>query len=236
MAGGAKRLMEFATHAHVPNFLLHGPSGSGKSSALEGFLRALYGSKCRSPDLVLTVDCARDHGASFVRGDLKNFARSQLCPERGRPAFRSVVVRNADLLTHDAQSALRRSIEVHSHSARFFLLASDTSRLLRPVLSRFCAIHFAPGQPRVEQSRNLVRRGCCVKKMLAAASIDGLNIYEQATKMYDKGVSISDVLGSRAVRALTPKTRLQIDQASRTLKDDRALIAYVLSHLKKCVR
>ena len=48
---------------------------------------------------------------------------------------------NADKLTTDAQSALRRCIELFNHSTRFFIVVEDKCKLLRPILSRFCEIH-----------------------------------------------------------------------------------------------
>jgi replication factor C small subunit len=47
---------------------------------------------------------------------------------------------NADKLTTDAQSALRRCIELFSHSTRFFIIVEDKYKLLKPILSRLCEI------------------------------------------------------------------------------------------------
>jgi hypothetical protein len=48
---------------------------------------------------------------------------------------------NADKLTIDAQSALRRCIELFSHTTRFFIIVEDKYKLLKPILSRFCEIY-----------------------------------------------------------------------------------------------
>ena len=47
---------------------------------------------------------------------------------------------NADELTIDAQSALRRCIELFSHTTRFFIIVQDKYKLLKPILSRLCEI------------------------------------------------------------------------------------------------
>jgi replication factor C subunit 2/4 len=49
------------------------------------------------------------------------------------------VLLNADSLTLDAQSALRRSIEIYSNT-RFFIVTANKSKIIRPILSRFCEI------------------------------------------------------------------------------------------------
>jgi hypothetical protein len=48
---------------------------------------------------------------------------------------------NADELTIDAQSALRRCIELFSHTTRFFIVVENKHKLLKPILSRFCEIY-----------------------------------------------------------------------------------------------
>ena len=60
---------------------------------------------------------------------------------------------NCDKLTIDAQSALRRCIELFSHNTRFFLTVEDKNKLLRPILSRFCEIYI----PEPENIINLYR-------------------------------------------------------------------------------
>jgi DNA polymerase III delta prime subunit len=58
--------------------------------------------------------------------------------------FKSIVLLNADKLTIDAQSALRRCIELFCHSTRFFIVVEDKNKLLKPILSRFCEIYVPP--------------------------------------------------------------------------------------------
>ena len=55
--------------------------------------------------------------------------------------FKTIVLLNADHLTMDAQSALRRCIELFSHNTRFFIIVENKHKLLNPILSRFCEIY-----------------------------------------------------------------------------------------------
>jgi DNA polymerase III delta prime subunit len=41
----------------------------------------------------------------------------------------------------DAQSALRRCIELYNHNTRFFIVVENKYKLLKPILSRFCEIY-----------------------------------------------------------------------------------------------
>jgi DNA polymerase III delta prime subunit len=86
------------------------------------------------------VNCAHGKGIKFIREDLKFFAKTHINSNNG-DLFKSVVLLNADKLTMDAQSALRRCIELFSHNTRFFIVVEEKYNLLKPILSRFCEIY-----------------------------------------------------------------------------------------------
>ena len=71
---------------------------------------------------------------------MKFFAKTNIQNNDGK-LFKSIILFNADKLTTDAQSALRRCIEQFSHTTRFFIIVENQNKLLRPILSRFCNIH-----------------------------------------------------------------------------------------------
>jgi len=86
------------------------------------------------------VNCAHGKGIRFIRDELKFFAKSNL---KNKNIFKSIILFNANHLTMDAQSALRRCIEEYSHTTRFFILINNKDQLLQPILSRFCIL-FVP--------------------------------------------------------------------------------------------
>lgn len=91
--------------------------------------------------------CARivrtERGIRFIREELKFFAKTNIDLKEGA-IFKSVILTNADKLTIDAQSALRRCIELFSSSTRFFIVVENKDSLLKPILSRFCDIYIPP--------------------------------------------------------------------------------------------
>jgi hypothetical protein len=95
------------------------------------------GDKQKMKDFVMYVNCAHGKGIKFIREDLKFFAKTNINSING-DLFKSIVLLNADKLTIDAQSALRRCIELFSHNTRFFIIVEDKYKLLKPILSRFC--------------------------------------------------------------------------------------------------
>lgn len=91
---------------------------------------------------VLISDCIINNGIDFVRNDIQYFAKTNIIHDDASPAqFKTVVMYNAEHLTSDAQTALRRSIEVHSSTTRFIMVVRNPERLIAPILSRFCDIY-----------------------------------------------------------------------------------------------
>lgn len=135
------RLDGFINTHTIPHIIFHGASGSGKRTIITNFISNIYhDDKQTIKDYVMHVNCAQGKGIKFIREDLKHFAKTHI-NTRGGNLFKSIILMNADRLTIDAQSALRRCIEVFSHTTRFFIIVEDKYKLLKPILSRFCEIY-----------------------------------------------------------------------------------------------
>jgi DNA polymerase III delta prime subunit len=125
----------------IPNILFHGPSGSGKRTIVNQFIHKIYDNNREViKSFVMYVNCSHGKGIKFIRDELKFFAKTHIYSNGGN-IFKSIVLLNADKLTMDAQSALRRCIELFSHNTRFFIVAEDKYNLMKPILSRFCEIY-----------------------------------------------------------------------------------------------
>ena len=86
------------------------------------------------------VNCAHGKGIKFIRDELKFFAKTNIQGNKGIQ-FKTIVLFNADSLTIDAQSAMRRCIESFSYNTRFFIVVENKHKMLNPILSRFCEIY-----------------------------------------------------------------------------------------------
>ena len=125
----------------IPNIIFHGPSGSGKRTLVNEFIHDIYNNdKEKIKNFVMYVNCSHGKGIKFIREELKFFAKTHI-NSNGGDVFKSIILLNADKLTMDAQSALRRCIELFSHNTRFFIIIEDKYNLLKPILSRFCEIY-----------------------------------------------------------------------------------------------
>jgi len=179
-----QKLQYFIAQKKIPNIIFHGVSGCGKNTLAWNFIRSIYGNdKVALKDYVMHVNCAHGKGIRFIREDLKFFAKTNVDLKDGE-IFKSVVLLNADKLTTDAQSALRRCIELFNHSTRFFIVVEDKCKLLRPILSRFCEIHVP--EPVIEGTQvNL--HAHLLRKTFTGSALDKLK--QQRTEWLEKAVS-----------------------------------------------
>ena len=147
-----QKLDHFLLSKKVPNILFHGSSGSGKRTIVNNFINKIYNQdKVKMKQNVMNVNCSHGKGIKFIRDELKFFAKTNIQSDEGAN-FKTIVLVNADQLTIDAQSALRRCIELFSHSTRFFIIVETKDKLLNPILSRFCEIYI----PEHQENGNIV--------------------------------------------------------------------------------
>lgn len=135
------KLDAFYNSKKIPHLIFHGSSGTGKRTIVQEFLHKIYqGDKAKMKSNIMFVNCAHGKGIKFIREELKFFAKSNIQFNCG-VLFKIIVLLNADNLTIDAQSALRRCIELFSNNTRFFIIVENKHKLLNPILSRFCEIY-----------------------------------------------------------------------------------------------
>ena len=146
------KLQYFIHTKKIPNLIFHGEPQSGKRTLLNEFLHNIYlGDRQKMKTHIMTVECCHGKGIKFIREELKFFAKAHIQSNCGAN-FKSIVLLNADSLTIDAQSALRRCIELFSHNTRFFIVVENKERLLNPILSRFCEIYVSGEKNRISDA------------------------------------------------------------------------------------
>jgi DNA polymerase III delta prime subunit len=136
-----EKINYFLSTKNIPHIIFHGPSGTGKKTIVYNFINSIYeNDKHKIKENVLHVNCSHGKGIKFIREELKFFAMKNIQSNSG-VMFKSIILLDADFLTIDAQSALRRCIEQFSNNTRFFIIVENKHKLLNPILSRFCEIY-----------------------------------------------------------------------------------------------
>lgn len=124
---------------HIPNMILHGSPGTGKTSFIHIITKELYGN---DKHLYMEMNGADEKGINIVREKIKNFIKFKSFPTICSVTYKLVIIDEADSLSDDAQTALRRIIEKYSSVARFCIICNTINNINSAIQSRCIAFQF----------------------------------------------------------------------------------------------
>ena len=124
--------------SEMPHLLFSGSAGVGKTSTAICLSREILGEYWR--DYSLELNASDERGIGMVREKVKKFSRfAGLDTEI---PFKIIILDEADEMTSDAQTALRRIIEDTAKYCRFILIANNLSKIIEPIQSRCVVFKF----------------------------------------------------------------------------------------------
>ena len=245
-----EKLNHFRIINKIPNIIFHGPCGSGKSTIVEKFIKDIYDNdKEKNKNYVMKVNCAHGKGIKFIRDELKFFSRSSIPINSNDTLFKSIILRNADKLTSDAQSALRRCIELSCHTTRYFIVVEDKYQLLKPILSRFCEIYVSYpliNNKRVNLHKYKINQNNDIQKfkndkkvwinktlITLQKKVNIQEIEKVSNKLYEKGYSALDIIDYINNCSMESSKKFEILAAIQKIKkefrNERLLIFFILN-------
>jgi replication factor C small subunit len=152
------RLQSYVKSSNMPHLLFAGPAGTGKTTSSIALAREMFGEDWRQN--FQELNASDERGIDVVRGKIKEFARTA---PLGGASFKIIFLDEADALTNDAQSALRRTMERYAGTARFILSCNYSSRIIEPIQSRCAVFRFRPLKP--EDITKMVRKIAKAEKL-----------------------------------------------------------------------
>lgn len=142
MVGNEETLFRFkaiVAQGNLPNMILAGPPGIGKTTSINCIARELLG-EALFKEAVLELNASDDRGIDVVRSKIKQFASKKVTLPTGR--HKIVILDEADSMTTGAQQALRRIMEVFADSTRFVLACNISNKIIEPIQSRCAIVRF----------------------------------------------------------------------------------------------
>ena len=124
---------------NMPNILLYGNPGNGKTGAGLVIGREILGESFN--DNFIEVNASDDRRLENVRTTIKNVAQSGTI---GDAPFRIMLLDEMDGMTTDAQNALKRIMERYASNIRFIITCNDRNKIIFALQSRCANYHFKP--------------------------------------------------------------------------------------------
>ena len=130
-----KTFQDFVDQGEIPNMLLSGPPGIGKTTVAKAL--------CKQLGVDYYVINGSDEGRFLdtVRNNAKNFASTVSLTSQSK--HKVIIIDEADNTTSDVQLLLRASIEEFSANCRFIFTCNYKNKIIQPLHSRCTVIDFA---------------------------------------------------------------------------------------------
>ncbi len=141
-----KMLKKTLKNGNLQHLLFYGPPGTGKTSTILAMAMELFGPKVFS-ERVIELNASDERGINVVRNKIVTFAKSAIGnrdPNYLCPRYKIIILDEADAMTTEAQSALRKTMEDNSEITRFCFICNYINQIIEPITSRCAKFRFKP--------------------------------------------------------------------------------------------
>ncbi|MEM4249392.1 MAG: replication factor C small subunit, partial [Candidatus Nitrosotenuis sp.] len=152
--------------SELPHLLFSGSAGVGKTTLALCLARQILGESWK--EYTLELNASDERGINMVRERVKKF--SKFGGLDTNIPFKIIILDEADEMTSDAQTALRRIIEDASKHCRFILIANNISKIIEPIQSRCAVFKFT----RISEKEIIAHLKEIAKKEKVKVDEDGL--------------------------------------------------------------
>jgi replication factor C subunit 2/4 len=138
---------KFIESGNIPNLLLNGEPGGGKTSAVialaKEYLGDLYADYC------MDLNASDERGIDVVRSKIKIFSQRKSCCNK----YKIIILDESDNMTNPAQLALKRIMDQYNDTTRFFFTCNSIENIILSIQSKCKIMYFG----RIEQNDILKR-------------------------------------------------------------------------------
>ena len=129
-----KTFNDFLNRGEIPNMLLSGPPGIGKTTVAKALCKQL------GADYYVINGSDEGRFLDTVRNNAKNFASTVSLTSQSK--HKVIIIDEADNTTPDVQLLLRASIEEFSKNCRFIFTCNYKNKIIEPLHSRCAVVEF----------------------------------------------------------------------------------------------
>jgi replication factor C subunit 2/4 len=138
---------KFIESGNIPNLLLNGEPGGGKTSAVIALAKEYLGDLFT--DYCMDLNASDERGIDVVRSKIKIFSQRKSCCNK----FKIIILDESDNMTNPAQLALKRIMDQYDDTTRFFFTCNSIENIISSIQSKCKIMYFG----RIEQN-DIIRR------------------------------------------------------------------------------
>jgi len=167
---------KFIESGNIPNLLLNGEPGGGKTSAVIALAKEYLGDLFT--DYCMDLNASDERGIDVVRSKIKIFSQRKSCCNK----YKIIILDESDNMTNPAQLALKRIMDQYNDTTRFFFTCNSIENIISSIQSKCKIMYFG----RIEQTEITKRlESICILENLKIDKDALLGIIELSSNKMD---------------------------------------------------
>lgn len=134
------KISSFLTTNSIPNIIISGPPGTGKTSII--LLIAMHIYKENFKEAVLELNASDNRGIEIINNNIIYFCKKRITNKDGNPISKLVILDEADNITNKVQNIISKLLEDNTNNTKFAFTCNNSVNIIEALQSRCLMILF----------------------------------------------------------------------------------------------